>query len=443
MALSGSPAAHFPPDGRLPGLGLAAVAILLITISPLALVSLGFSYDDAGGSALEKVHPGSIAAYLVLGLCALYVRNPLTGTINGLARYPGTFFFLVMIALLMLHAIRVVVLPFTSFFDTFVTPVVVFFLFKDMREDRARRFVLLFHVLMMLNSLLGIGEFATGWRLTPIVASGMVIEDEWRSSALLGHPLANASLTGSYILVLALGAARDMPRPMAALALVLSICGMVVFGGRASSVFLLAMLLALGALRFLHIMRGGRFNTRNMLAVLISMPVLASVVFGLLEAGFFDLFIERFVDDQGSASTRIEMFELFKHISFSELLLAPDAAQMATLRALYGLDFGIESFWISFVLSYGLSPGLFFFAGLLAFCRDVVRSLRPGGTWVMVFFFAVASTSVSLSAKTPLFAVFILMLLVLMRKRQPQAAVGSPAASQRRATRLRGTFHYA
>lgn len=443
MALTASSAAHFPPDGRLPGLGLAIVAILLITISPLALVSLGFSYDDAGGSALEKVHPGSIAAYLLLGLCALYVRNPLTGAINGLARHPGTFFFLVMIALLMLHAIRVVVLPFTSFFDTFVTPVVVFFLFKDLRDERARRFVLLFHALMMLNSILGIVEFATGWRLTPIVASGMVIEDEWRSSALLGHPLANASLTGSYILALALGAARDIPRPMAALALVLSVCGMVVFGGRASSVFLLAMLLALGALRFLHILRGGRFNTRNVLAVLISLPVLAAVVFGLLEAGFFDLFIERFVDDQGSASTRIEMFELFKHVSLSELLLAPDAAQMATLRSLYGLDFGIESFWISFVLSYGLIPGLFFFAGLLAFCRDVVRSLRPGGTWVMVFFFAVASTSVSLSAKTPLFAVFVLMLLVLLRKRQPQALAQSLAPSRLRPARLRGTLRHA
>lgn len=443
MALTGRSASHFPPDGRLPGLGLVIVAILLITISPLALVSLGFSYDDAGGSALEKVHPGSVAAYLLLGLCALYVRNPLTGAINGLARHPGTFFFLFAIALLMLHAIRVVVLPFTSFFDTFVTPVVVFFLFKDLRDERARRFVMLFHALMMLNSILGIVEFATGWRLTPIVASGLVIEDEWRSSALLGHPLANASLTGSYILALALGAARDIPRPMAALALVLSICGMVVFGGRASSVFLLVMLLALGALRFLHILRGGRFNTRNVLAVLISLPVLAAVVFGLLEAGFFNRFIERFIDDEGSASTRIEMFELFKHISISELLLAPDAAQMATLRSLYGLDFGIESFWVSFVLSYGLIPGLFFFAGLLAFCRDVVRSLRPGGTWVMVFFFAVASTSVSLSAKTPLFAVFILMLLVLMRKRQPQAVAQSQALSQLRPARLRGTLRHA
>ena len=442
MAIAQTKAAHFPPDGRLPGLGLALVAVLLMTISPLALVSLGLSYDDAGGSALEKIHPGTLAAYALFALCALYVRNPLSGAINGLARYPGTLFFLVMIALLMLHAIRVVILPFTSFFDTFLTPVVVFFLYKDMREKRAYRLILLFHALMMVNSILGIVEFSTGWRLTPIVASGMVIEDEWRSSALLGHPLANASLTGSYILTLALGAARDLPRPLAIAAFILAFAGMVVFGGRASSVFLLVMLAGLGAVRFLQILQGRRFSSRNVLAALISLPVLAVVVFALLEAGFFDLFIERFVDDQGSASTRIEMFELFKHISLSELLLAPDAAYMATLRSLYGLDFGIESFWVSFVLNYGLIPGLFFFAGLLAFCRDVVRTLRPGATWVMVFFFAVASTSVSLSAKTPLFAVFILMLLVLMRRAQPEAAVAEQSP-RRRPARLRGSLGHA
>jgi hypothetical protein len=135
------------------------------------------------------------------------------------------------------------------------------------------------------------------------------------------------------------------------------------------------------------------------------------------------------------------MFELFKHIPMSELLLAPDAAQMATLRSLYGLDFGIESFWVSFVLSYGLIPGLVFFAGLLAFCRDVVRSVGPGAAWVMVFFFAVASTSVSLSAKTPLFAVLVLMLMILMRKRPHQAAQVQPV--HRRPARLRGALGHA
>ena len=67
------------------------------------------------------------------------------------------------------------------------------------------------HALLLLNATIGIVEFASGLRFTPLVAAGVVIEDDWRSTALLGHPLANASLTGAYILMLALGAGRDLP----------------------------------------------------------------------------------------------------------------------------------------------------------------------------------------------------------------------------------------
>ena len=406
---------HFPPDTRLAGIGLALVAILYVAISPLALVALGLNYDDAGGGPLEKIHPATMLAVAVLGLSGLYFRNPLSGLIDGLARYPGTIFFLVMVALLITHSIRVVGLPFTFFFDTYIGPVLIFFLFKDMREKRARRFVLLFHTLIMLNSVVGVVEFATGLRITPLVASGIVIEDDWRSTALLGHPLANASLTGSYILTLALGAAKDLPRPLAIAGFIISAAGMVVFGGRASSVILLLMLLALAIWRAIEIARGRHFNQKSIATALIAIPLIAVALGGLAEAGFFDRFIERFFDDEGSASTRVEMFELLRHLSWYELLLAPDPDLMSTMKSHYGLDFGIESLWLSFVLSYGLIPGIAFFTGLFFFLRDVVHAIRPGGVWVLVFFFAVASTSVSLSAKTPLFAVLILMLLVLMR----------------------------
>lgn len=419
---------HFPPDGRLIGLGLAVVAIAFVTISPLALVALGLNYDETGGSPLEKVHPATMLSVAVLGFAALHKRNPLSGLMSGLLAYPGTAFFLLMITLLVVHSIWVVGLPFTFFFDTFLAPVLVFFLFKDMREGRARRFVWLFHTLMMANAIVGILEFATGFRITPLVASGLVIEDDWRSTALLGHPLANASLTGAYILALALGAARELPPALAVAGFIIASAGMVVFGGRASSVILLVMLAAFGLSRAAEFARGKRFTTRAIISALAALPVLSLCLGGLAEAGFFDQFIERFFDDQGSAGTRVEMFELFKHISWGELMLAPDAKQLATLRTIYGLDFGIESFLISFVLSYGVVPGIAFFGGLFLFCRDVVRTIRPGGAWVLVFFFAVASTSVSLSAKTPLFAVLTLMLLVLMR---PNRTTLSPTATKR------------
>ena len=420
MARTNEQSGHFPPDSRAFGLTLALVAVLLLTISPLALLALGYNYDDTGGNAFEKVHPGTLLAFALLGACGLMQRNPLTSLLNALLAWPGTAMFVLMIGLLILHCIRVLEVPFTGFIDTFLAPVAVFFLFKDMRDTRAGRFVWLFHVLILSNAVVGLAEFATGTRLTPLVASGLVIEDDWRSTALLGHPLANAILTGAYILAMALGAARQLPRPVAALAFILSAAGMVVFGGRASTLLLIGILACLGVWRGFAILQGAHFQKRAILAALITLPVLALCLGVLEEAGFFDLFIERFFDDNGSADTRVEMFELFRHMPFDELLLAPDPGQLATYKRLYGLDFGIESFWISFVLSYGLIPGLVFFVTLFLFCRDVVRAAAPGAIWVLAFFFIVASTSVSLSAKTPVFAVLILLIMVLLRVREPK-----------------------
>lgn len=48
---------HFPPDGRLPGLGLVLVAVLFVVISPLALVALGLNYDELGAVHWRKSIP--------------------------------------------------------------------------------------------------------------------------------------------------------------------------------------------------------------------------------------------------------------------------------------------------------------------------------------------------------------------------------------------------
>jgi len=413
---------RFPPDGRLIGLALAVVATLYLTISTLTLLNWGFNYDEAGGNVFEKIHPATFVAAATLLLAGLMQGNPLTAIIGALDRYPGTALFVAMIGILIAYSIKIVGLPFTAFFDTFLAPVMVFFLFKDMREERAGRFVWLIHSLMVLNAVIGIGEFITGERLTPIVASGMVIADDWRSTALLGHPLANASLTGAYLLSLALGGAKDLPKPFAAGAFIVNAAAMVVFGGRASSVILLVLLGVLAARGGFRILRGERFDKTAVLTALIVIPIVALALTTLVEAGFFDQFLARFIDDKGSAEARVYMFELFQHLSWYELLLAPDPDQMATLKRIYDLDFGIESFWISFVLSYGIIPGLAFFAALFLFCRDVLRSIRPGGIWVFVFFFLVASTSVSLSSKSTVFAELLLMMLVMFRRPQIEMA---------------------
>jgi hypothetical protein len=215
---------------------------------------------------------------------------------------------------------------------------------------------------------------------------------------------------------------------------------MVAFGGRAATVILLVLLAMLAARGGFRILRGQRFDKSTVLTALIVIPIIAVALIALEEAGFFHQFLERFVNDKGSAAARVEMFALFQHLSWYEVLFVPDSGQIDTLKRFYDLNFGIESFWISFVLSYGIIPGLAFFAALFLFCRDVVRAVRPGGVWIFVFFFLVASTSVSLSSKSPIFSELLMITLPLLRRPHPapvrhatrrprRIGVGKPALS--------------
>ena len=75
----------------------------------------------------------------------------------------------------------------------------------NLQQDDKRRAALIIHAILCANALLGLYEYLSGWRLTPYVAGTLLIEVDWRSTALLGHPLANASVTGSYALILGIG----------------------------------------------------------------------------------------------------------------------------------------------------------------------------------------------------------------------------------------------
>lgn len=394
---------------------LGVLVTLLLTVSPLALQAFGIGYEDAGGGPLEKIHPATMLAAAIVLFAAIAARNPLQFALRQAAADHSLLPFLGVIGLLVVHSIRFVQLPFTHLIDTFILPVLIFLLFKHPSEPRGRNLAWLIHALMAANAIVGIGEIATGLRLTPLVAAGVVIDDDWRATALLGHPLANSALTGSYLLMLTLGGARDLPKPLALGAFLLGSAAMISFGGRAASVLLVAFIAANAGLRLLAILRGEGFSKIAVLKFLLVVPVACIAIAVLAEAGVFDQFIERFFDDKGSAETRAEMFELFRYVPLDELLLAPDADQIASLQQMHGLEFGIESFWIAYIFMYGVLPSLVFFAALGWFTYDVLRYTRRGASAAVLYFYGVASTSVSLSAKSPVLGIFTMMLLVLLR----------------------------
>ena len=102
--------------------------------------------------------------------------------------------------------------------------------------------------------------------------------------------------------------------------------------------------------RMWDIARGATFEPRSVIAGLVIGPLAAIALVAAYELGAFDTLTNRLFDDEGSAGTRIEMFELFRYLSVYDLVFGPDPSVLMTWVRLHGLEYGIESFVIAFVL---------------------------------------------------------------------------------------------
>jgi hypothetical protein len=329
--------------------------------------------------------------------------------------YRGVAIFLVSWLMLFGWVTLIMKTPFSPLIDTFLAAIAVFLLIQDLDNPTKRKIALMLHAILTVNAILGLYEYLSGWRLTPYAIGSIVIDTDWRSTAILGHPLANASTTGSYIVALALGGGRDLPRVLRPAAFGLQLLAMIAFGGRSSLVTALMVVGAVQAWKFGAVLRGRRFDRLTVSLAFLLAPIAVAAVAGAYMAGFFDQFILRFSDDLGSAKARVIMLSFFQIVPTWDIILGPDPAYIASLQSLEGIEFGIESFWVGFIFAHGAIMACLFFVGLAAFCWQLVRVTRPETIMLFVFFFLVASTSVSLSVKTLSFAMLVSLILTMLR----------------------------
>jgi hypothetical protein len=394
-----------------------AISVLFL-VSPMVLFQWGSSYEEVGGNALEKVHPGSFLVTL-----ALFFQLIAIGSWQYLFRLffdnKGVAIFIATTFLLVFYAIFVQKIPFTPIIDTFGLPIITFILLLKIPRLALNQYAIALHAFFALNALLALYEYSTGNRLTPYVAGTLLVENDWRSTAFLGHPLNNAMLTGAYILLLIAKNGAGLTRAPRAALLLLQFGAMIAFGARAS----LVLTLLLGSLILIKnaatLFAGKmRLSLPFMAIIALCIPILAVGLFALDEIGFFDRLIERFSEDKGSANARIAMLQLFNYIPFRDVLWGPDPDLIETLKGIEGVEAGIESVWVAFVLTYGLIMSSIFFIGVFAFCLNVARRTQFFTLYVFLFFFLVASTSVSLSAKTSAFGMLIIMVFVFQNNQQ-------------------------
>lgn len=395
---------------------LTTLAIVLVfAISGLMLARLGVAYETAGGSGWQKIHPATPVALLALLALAVSRGNPFSLIEDILKRQPGVIVFTLMLGIMMAYVIWRVGGPVTQFLDTFVLALVLFVLLTRWPEPSLRTLALCLHAFMAINALLGLAEFALDFRITPLVAEGLELTADWRSTALLGHPLLNAAATASYAFMLFIGGGRDLPVWVRAAAIGLQATAMIVFGGRVATVLLVAFALPAGAIAAWRFRGAYKMTPAGAATLVLAVFGALMAATALAMGGFFEQFVSRFVDDDGSAAARLVMLDLVGSLPPNMLWFGSDPDYIASLQRQYGIPFGIESFWVATIANQGLLLSIPFFICFLLYMNEYRRALRPGAQWSLLLFLLIISTSTALASKTTMLAVFTVTACLLLR----------------------------
>jgi hypothetical protein len=405
--------------------GLTILAVLVaFCVSPMTLTAIGVNYEGDAGNPLLKVHPANWIFAIALLSNWLSKRDPI-GYLSDLPRvFPGVLLFVLMGGFTLAFATVVQHVPATPLVDTFFAGTAMLVLYVDLDQSTLARLRILIHVILFTNACVGLGEYLTQTRLTPFVVAGVPVLHDYRSTALLGHPLLNAGTSAGYVLMLFFGG-HPWRRPfLKATLIAVQSVAMVAFGGRAAIV-LMGLFLAIGSLPTIAgVVNGRRFDQRAGLAAVLGLPAILAASITATASGFLTNFVDRFVDDKGSAQARVVIFDLFDNFSIEEILLGPDQQRLASLQTTFGIGYGIENSWLDFLFRYGAVATVFLVLGIFALLAEIMRRTRRNSIFLVVYFLILVGSSASISVKSFAFNHFAILLLVVFgRGGEPSHAV--------------------
>jgi hypothetical protein len=313
--------------------------------------------------------------------------------------------------------------PFTVIFDTFLLPVVLCLVIWQLTPSQRRPLVWAVHLTIILNVVLGYYEYFSGHRLIPLTLGDIVVLGEWRSSALLGHPLTASGLVAAYIMALVLRPALCPPAVLRLPLIAFCLGSLMAFGGRTALVTVLAVIGLFAGVEALRLLRGKRAPLSAAIVAICVLFVAGAGIFAAFDLGIFDKMLLRFSSDKGSTLARYATFNLLSHFDWPELLLGPSPVRVNALQSQLGLNYGIENFWISCIVQFGIIHTALLTIGLVCFFIEVIH--RSSGTvWAVILLIVViAASSVSFSSKNIQLSQFVMLIsLLLPRERRSLAA---------------------
>jgi hypothetical protein len=418
-------------DWMIVGLVLLAT-ITTFTISAAMLTEWKIHYVTTGGNFYEKFHPATFFTFLAFFLLLVRDGDPI-GEINRMFSEAKLLLVYLVAWLALLAQMLVLERPFTVIIDTFLLPVVLCLVIWRLSPSQRKPLVWGLHFTILLNVILGYYEYFSGHRLIPLTLGDVIVMGEWRSSALLGHPLTASGLIGAYILALILRPALCPPIIVRLPLIVFCLGSLMVFGGRTALVTVLTMIGGFAALELFRMLRGGRTSLPVAIGAICLLFVAAAGIFAALDLGIFDKMLLRFSSDKGSTLARYATFNLLSHFDWTELVLGPNPIRANALQTQWGLNYGIEDFWISCIVQFGIVHTVLLTIGLVGLFTEIMQRASGAAWTIVVLIIIVAASSVSFSSKNIQLAQFILLItLLLPRARHIAVSTGLGSQGRRR-----------
>jgi hypothetical protein len=419
-----------PESPRLAWWLFASGVALYLLLSAPTLDLLGIAYEAPGGAFFEKVHPGTWLIVLAYVVSLPAYGHPFRTIAAQLRAEPLLAAYLACLFVVLGWTLSRHGASGAAFMlDTLLMPAMCVFTLSMLDSRKQYKCLVLIIALLVVNTALGIGETLVQARLLPLrVAGGSeIIEDIFRPSALLGHPLTNAMVTVTLlpaVLCLRIG---NLWR--GALMLLLWI-GALAFGGRTAFVFAT---LGYGSYFLYHALRStlqGRFSylqlTGGALVGTAGAATLAATVFA---TGIGERLFKSLTWD-GSAAVRYRIWDVFDFLSTTDMLIGVSPERIARLGALIGLEGSeaIENFWLAMYLQLGWIGFVPFLIAMACMFAWLWRRSRGAMRVAVVLFFIVATSNNSLATKTIVLVMIVSVTAISRRLRFPNASRESQSA---------------
>ena len=402
-------------------------------VSAPLLSQLGIPYDAPTGLFLLKLHPGTWITLLALGLSLVARGNPLRELVRSLADQPLVAVYLGTVAAMLLYsALRYGPSGAAFFIDTLLVPGLLVLLLGRLGAAGLRWLPGLVMTILLVNETIGITEQLLEHRLIPntVLGGKLLHEDVFRATALMGHPLTNAAITGFGLFLF-----YRLQSPWMRMATCwLGCMALLSFGGRTALGVNLTLLALLAMVDGLRALRAGRLSYRALTAggaLLILLP--AAVAAAILLGGVGERIIAKLAWDE-SAEVRTTSLTIYQHMSLDQILFGMSPAEIAAAMRAIGLhlpDEAIENFWIALSVQVGAILLACFAAAFLAFLWHLGRRSSWPVRLALIGFLFIASTSNSLSAKD-----ILLFAVVTM------SVAASPVSSRRPVSAMREDTHW-